>query len=424
MAIKAALLPARRNYFYVALICAAATIPLSISNHANNSLLSSWVFVAFCIAAFLYSLNPESKKKFFTPGFWMLPMLFFFWLALTFFWDTSGGFTIKNLEGYATFMFLPALLAIVPRIPSKKIAWTCIVFVISTTLVTVICLIKSYNDYQVFKDYRIFYYHYLSMQVGINAIYLSGYCVAGITWLLYFGFLNRLIKINKALVIIWCVYLSFIVFLLSSKMVIFILLAMLAFFILYIGFIRKKLWISVVVLLFIAIAGIIAINKLPYLRWRLSVTHVQQYHGESDDQNGFAVRMEIWKTAGELIRERPLLGYGIRGAKQAMQNKYKENNFEVGYKNEFNCHSQYLETTLKSGVIGLAIFLAILIFALVKGIQQRNFLLLVLLLHYMCTSVVEATLEVQRGLVFFFFFIFLFYYHAPGIESPSGEVAT
>ena len=404
----------RTNFFYAALICAAATIPLSISNNDNNSLLSSWGFVLFCIAAFFSAFNRESKSRISSPGLWMLSMIFFLWLAVSYFWDYSGGFSIKDLEGYALFFFVPILLAVIPKIPAKKIAWTCLSFVFSTTVVTIICLVKAYLDFKIYGDSRIFYYHYLSMQVGINAIYLSGYCVTSITWLLYFGYVNnKLVKLNKSVVIILCAYLSFIVFLLSSKMVISILLLMLVFFILYIGFLKKKLGMAVLLLVMIAIAGVIAVNKLPYLRWRIAVTQMKEYNGEKDDQNGVAVRLVIWKSAIELIRERPLLGYGIRGAKKAMQEKYEAKHFEVGLKNKFNCHNQYLETTLRSGIIGFAIFLSILIIALLKGIRQKNFLLLVLLLHFMCTSVVESTLEVQRGLIFFFFFIFLFFYHSP-----------
>jgi O-antigen ligase len=352
----------------------------------------------------------------------MISIAFFLWLALTYFWDYSGGFSIKDLEGYALFLFVPALLAVIPKIPPKKIAWTCLAFVISTTLVTVICLVKAYLDFRTSGDYRVFYYQYLSMQVGINAIYLSAYCVAAITWLLYFGYINnRLIKLKKIVVIPVCSYLCLVVFLLSSKMVIFILLLILVFFILYIGFVNKKLGIAVLLLVSITVAGIIVLNRLPYLRWRISVTKIKDYNGEKDDQNGVAVRMIIWKSALELIEERPLAGFGIRGAKEAMLEKYKAKHFDLGLTNKFNCHNQYLETTLRSGVIGLAILLSMLMIVLVNGIRQKNFLLIILLLHFMCTSVVESTLEVQRGLVFFFFFIFLFYYHSPGTNSVAAE---
>ncbi len=403
-----------RLLLYIGLFSSAITIPLAISNTDNNDLLNSWSLVLLCFGAFLDAFRPGTKERMFSSPLWMLSIVFYLWLALSYFWDISGGFSIKSIEGYAIFLFIPALFAAIPKIPARKIISVCFIFICVTTLVTIICLIKATHEYSRTHDYRAFYYHYLAQQVGISAIYLSEYCVAAITWLLYFGYIYRgVIKLNRAIVMLWCAYLSFLVFLLSSKMVIFILLVIITFFICYIGYLNKKLWISILILLVMAISGVIAISKLPYLRWRIAVTEVKKYSGEKDDQNGVAVRSVMWKSATELIRQRPFIGYGIRGAGEAMQEKYRLNNFEIGVAEKYNCHNQYLETTVKSGIIGLILFLSILILCLIKAIRQRNLLLIILLFHYMCTSVVESTLEVQRGLIFFFFFIFLFYYHSP-----------
>ena len=383
-------------------------------NEDNSSILNSWALVLFSISAFIEAVHSGAIKKIFSSRWWMLSFLFFLWLALTYFWDSSGGYSIKELERYALFLIIPAIMAAIPRIPAKKVIWTCLAFVLSTTIVTIICLIKSLLEYRLTGDYRVFYYHYLSQQMGISAIYLSDYCVAAITWLLYFAFVYQGTQpVKKGLAIVSSIYLSFIVFLLSSKMVIFILFVLLVYFVLYIGFLKKKIWISVVIILSVLIAGLVALRQLPYLRWRMSVTKIEKYSGGKDDQNGLAIRSVMWTSAMELIHQRPIGGYGIRGANIELQKKYNEKNFEIGLAEKFNCHNQYLETTLKSGIIGLLIFLSILISALITGIRQKNFLLAVLVIHYLCTSVVESTIEVQRGLAFFFFFISLFYYHSP-----------
>src|SRR6516162_9064622 len=190
---------------------------------------------------------------------------------------------MKELERYALFLFVPALMAAMPKIPAKKVIWTCLAFVFSTIIITFVCLLKSLIQYRLTGDYRVFYYHYLSQQAGISAIYLSGYCVAAITWLLYFGFIYQAVQpVKKGLAVAISVYLSFIVFLLSSKMVIFILFCLLIFFVLYIGFLQKKIWVSILILLSVFIGASIALSQLPYLRWRMAVTKVEKYSGEKD----------------------------------------------------------------------------------------------------------------------------------------------
>ena len=52
---------------------------------------------------------------------------------------------------------------------------------------------------------------------------------------------------------------------------------------------------------------------------------------------------------------------------------------------------------------------------------RRLAVLLLLLFHFMCQSVIESTFEVQQELSFDVLFLFLFYYHPP--ESPGRQPA-
>jgi O-antigen ligase len=396
----------------ISLILVAVSIPLH-----NN--INSWAIVFFCTAALVSSFS--TLRHFRIPAVFVIGFTYVSWLALTYFWDVTGGVTIKNLEHYAGFIVLPFALWMIPRLSVKNIWQICFAFLISITVVSFICLVRSWLEYKSTGDTRVFFYHYLSEQMNLNAIFLSNYCVSGICWMLYFRFKYAPAPPmpGKAWVILWCAYLFVFVFLLSSKLVILLMLVFLTFFLIYLGKKAHRLRLSVIILVAVAGAAILAVNNFYYLRWRLSVTEFKQYEGEIDNQNGFAARLMMWQSTAELVQQRPLAGYGVKGAGTELFKKYEEKKFNLGIERKYNSHNQYLQTALMSGLVGLGIFLTFLMLLWVRALRSNNILLTILLLHFMCVSIVESTLEVQQELVFFLFFMLLFYFHLARRTDPK-----
>jgi O-antigen ligase len=397
-----------------ALILAAATIPLP-----NN--LNSLAIVFFCIVAFFQSPLRTNIQRLKADKFWIIPALYFLWMALRSTWDV-GGFSIKVVESYAVFLFLPFVLTAMPKQPLETIRRTCFAFVIVVVLVCAACLVMSTIQYLREGDYRVFYYHYLSQHMGLNAIFLSNYSVVSIIWLLYDRFILSADqkRLSIAATIAICLFLTGMVLLLSSKMVIFLLSLMLLVVLIYIGFLRRKLLLTIAIFFWIAVFGSFVAIQMPFLHWRIAELRFKRYQGTADDQNGFAARLVMWESAKELILLKPVTGYGIKSSKDKLMEKYKEKNFELGVQEGYNSHNQFLETTLMGGVIALALLLAMLGYISFRAIADRKMLLLLLLFHFLCVSMVEATFEVQQELIFFMFFIFLFHYHWPsGLTKRS-----
>lgn len=394
------------------LILATATIPL-----AHN--LNSISIILFVVACFFYQPFRQSIQKIKASRFWIVPVVYFFWIACSYFWDASGGYTNKQIERYATLLFMPLALAAVPRIKYSFIRYACAAFIAVTIAVCIICLIKSYNEYQVTRDYRVFYYHYLAQQMSLNAIFLSNFCLASLIWLFYFGRKT----INIIVLIVIALFLLAMIFLLSSKM---ILLLLALFFPLYIVYsMRQKfnLLRVVVITVIIITGGIVAINKMPYLKWRIVETKIKKYEGVQDNNNGAAIRFFMWQTGWGMIKERPLLGWGLRGASLETLKRYEEKQFELGYKNNYHTHNQYIESTIMAGIPALLLLLLMIGLALRKGFADDNLLLIVGTLHFALHSIIESTFEVQQEQVFFLFFIFLFYYHPPKPANETGNAA-
>src|SRR6266700_4145961 len=166
----------------ITLILAVITIPL-------NNKINSWALLIFVTTAFFTGIFTGGLKKLLTNRYWIIPVLFFFWQAATWFWDTTGGFSIKDIEGYGIFLCLPVILTILPRLSAREVIMTCGAFIASIIIVCLICLVKSFFEYRQTGDTRVFFYHYLGYQMGLNAIYLSNYSIACITWVLYYQFL-------------------------------------------------------------------------------------------------------------------------------------------------------------------------------------------------------------------------------------------
>ena len=387
------------------------TIPLK--NQWNS--IATILFVAACFFQQPLSVSYQKLRQ---SRYWIIPVIYFVWLAFAHFWDVSGGYRLRDIERYLILLFVPPALAVAPEELKSFINKACIAFIVVTVLVCFVSLIKSYNEYQVKHDYRVFYYQYLGEQTGLNAIFLSNYCLASISWLLYYGFIGkRLTAIKYVLICFAIAFLLLMIFLLSSKLLIFLTLLVMIVFILLLGYVKGFFIHSIVITSLIVIAGFIAVNQMSYLKWRITSTEIKMYQGQEDNQNGVAIRLYMWHAVSGLIAERPLIGYGIKGGRLETLAKYKRDGFDMGVMGDYHAHNQYLESWLMAGIPALILLLLMMVNALWKSIRQKSFLLLLITLHFMAQSVIESTFEVQHELVFYIFFIFLFYYHGPRIRN-------
>jgi O-antigen ligase len=382
---------------------------------------NSWALFSFVFAGLIQLPLSESAKKLKNSRYWILSIVFLAWMALTWFWDSYNDSFIKTIETYGSFLAFPIVFTIIPKLSFRDILIVCHAFVAAIVIACIVSLVKAYFEYQVTHDQFVFSYHYLSNQVGLSAIYLSNYCVAALSWLLYFHFIDRrkdLLFIPRIIVVVACLFLFVMVFLLSSKMIIAIMLLMLLFLILY-STRFKKLYITIPIIMAICLSAVFMARNLTYLKFRLDVTELKMYAGSQDDQNGVAARLIMWQSAAELIKEQPIQGYGIIGSREMLKKKYAEKNFMLGVTNEYNAHNQYLQIILNCGVIGLLLFLWLLFMPLAAAFREKKILLIMQLGHYLLASIVESTLTVQKEQIFYWFFIWLFYWGLSSLSKAS-----
>src|SRR5688572_2202090 len=90
----------RRNILLVSITAAVMTIPLH-----NN--LNSIALIFFVCASLFESSFKEARQRLSEQKIWMVPAIYFLCLVISYFWDVSGGFSIRQIEQYATLFFIP-----------------------------------------------------------------------------------------------------------------------------------------------------------------------------------------------------------------------------------------------------------------------------------------------------------------------------
>ena len=233
---------------------AVATIPLF--NNWNS--IAVIVFVGACV---MQRPLAQLTATLLRSRFWMVMVLYYLWLISSYFWDSSGGYTVKDLERYSILLFVPPAMACIPRISAKALKTALMVFAAVTVLVCIICLVKSYYEYLETHDYRYFYYHYLSEQMDLNAIFLSNFCLASIVWILYYSFIETSWRpLIMLLMLLVAAFLFMMIFLLSSKLIIALTLAILIIFFLGLGYKRGFFLKSLLTALLVLVCGFFAVK--------------------------------------------------------------------------------------------------------------------------------------------------------------------
>jgi len=121
-------------------------------------------------------------------------------------------------------------------------------------------------------------------------------------------------------------------------------------------------------------------------------------------------RMARWKVALELIRERPILGYGTSSEKQILEKRYTEKGMRISANQRFDAHNQYLSYSLQYGFVGLFFIFIFFISNLRRSLFKKHFLLFTFVLILSCACLTENYLTRNMGINFVALFITILYF--------------
>jgi len=404
------------NIVAICLLLAVITIPL-------DYLWNSYFIALFSIVALL-SNNFFKKIEYLKANkfFWIVPAAYFFWSAITLLWDKQARhseYIIKGLESKVSWVAFPIIFASIERIDPKSIKKILFAFIATNIAGSLYCLWKAYLEYKATNYINILFYHHLSRHINISAIYFSMYCVFSIYILFFYFFFKKQSGWIRLLSLLCVGYLAVFIMLLSSKIFIFLLYLSALIFIVY-SFYYFKSKLGTLIMLVLLIAIPVLLIKFPYVQSRVLDTHIKEYSGPEDDQNGLAVRGVLWESSWKLIRSKPILGWGRYSAQDALEKQYMRMGFLEGVKENYNSHNQYLYTWLCYGLTGLLLIAIYFSKLLQTFIRKKQLLGIGLLFLFIFANITECMLEVQKGLVFFLLFVNLFLFHP--LRQQLGKV--
>jgi O-antigen ligase len=256
----------------------------------------------------------------------------------------------------------------------------------------------------------------LTKDFGFHPSYLATFCSTSIFILIYFC---RQKLLGLLPTVVGALYLFAFIFLLASRIGLLALLAVLSLTILYETYRRNRmllgLFLTTTLLLAVA-TGIYFSDTAREKFYAMVGYNIHEYNAAFQVHRRYA----IWGSALTLIQENPVLGVGIGDMREDLAVAHSRTGFEEGHEQLYNAHNLFLETAAATGIVSLIVLLALLFLSARHALRHNNMLHLQFLLLFLCISMVESTLSVQKGIVFFSFMNALFI--AAGTLSISERV--
>ena len=168
----------------------------------------------------------------------------------------------------------------------------------------------------------------------------------------------------------------------------------------------KKWWLLPLVIVFISATPYLAYQNIESFKNKVDymVYDLNELKNGNVGHNSDARRIRAVQIASELIKEKPILGYGIGSVNKTMQNYYATYMPEVSLENQKIPHNQFVFTLLELGIIGLLILVLVLLVPLSVTLWFKNPLFICLWIIIVSSCMVENTFESQLGLSFYLIF--------------------
>jgi O-antigen ligase len=118
----------------------------------------------------------------------------------------------------------------------------------------------------------------------------------------------------------------------------------------------------------------------------------------------FAMRVEAWKNAADVIKKSPLSGVGIGDAEKTLHDNFEQFNPAIEKDNRKNPHFQLLESAVQSGIPALIILLLMYIYGIGANFRKAPLASAIFMLLFL-SSCFESILERQASVAAFAIFI-------------------
>lgn len=371
------------------------------------------------MAFWLLNFKKLNFKSFLKPNTLHFLATFFSVLLIASFYSENVEQAQKYIVRHLSFILLPLVFLTIRPFTKKEYEFIIKVYIYAVTAVFIICFFNACYRQYIFTNQGghfnwYFFYRYDFLEIfEQHPTYTSMYALLALSFILNSSksfFITNWIRVLFILIQVISIVLY------GSRIAYIIL--FLLFFAYAVSSLKnrsKNEIIKASLIYLIILVGIIFTSwNIPIVKERILFTFGYQQDYEFNNQDIIKDntpeeqgRLLIWKDAVELIKEKPLFGYGTGSNKIILQKKYRENGHLLFLNKKYNSHNTYLDLLLIGGIPLLCVYLVILGSLITRGIKDDNFVLLSFFLIISITSLTETIFRVQ-GIVFFtFFYCFL-----------------
>ncbi|MHA4847433.1 O-antigen ligase family protein [Flavitalea antarctica] len=398
----------------------AVTITFSILN--LNSL-----FIIGLILSWLFSIGSLSQvRELRTDRLFIAYILYFLLHIAGLFTSDSFAGGWKHLESKLGYLVLPLALCsgtILTRQVRNKVL---MVFTITLTAATLLCLIVAFYKYSTQHDVSVFFYHDLLTPISHHAVYFSAFILIAIAFLATEYQDITWLRHRSWLMLFWIGYFMGITVLLSSKLMLSITIMLLLFLLLksfHNSFPKRQILIVLIILGGLS-ATILLTDNIVKRRFNnlfegnIDVLKSDKFN-PGNSFTGLEFRLLLWRFTYEIMAENNawVLGVGTAGSQEYLVRKYHSMNMYAGDERKgdhgymaYNCHNQFLQTSLQSGLLGLSVLLFWCFVFCYATIKSRDKIQSVLAITILCFFFTESVLERQYGMILTCFFPLILLY--------------
>jgi O-antigen ligase len=327
-------------------------------------------------------------------------------MVISLLYSNNLSYGLKALETMSSLLVFPFIFSMLPtnhisEMASKK-RNLMLIYVISITALNIIFFLYHFGHYK-----STIITHYITVTrtaqgvYNIHPIYMSMHIGVAIIFS-FFLFKKASKKKEKYILILMNIILiTFLLIILKKGPIIGLVIAFTFFVILQKN---SKLW---AVYLFIIGVSTSAVITSPILNKKFSeLLSIQTL--DTGDKTSSNIRYTIFKKhALNLIKDSPVIGYGIGDYKDELLKSYNKTSPFL-FSNKYNTHNQYLSFLVSVGFIGFSLFVVFVLHNIFKAFKFKNQELLLILVFYCFVMTTENILEREDGVIFFSFFTCFF----------------
>lgn len=277
-------------------------------------------------------------------------------------------------------------------------------FTIGLFYASIYMLSRAVSLYYLENEMAFFYQEFSAL---LHTSYISMYMNLAIVWLLieFFKKEQENIQFSKLTSILLVVFFTFIIVLLTSKS------GLITLSLIYIGilfhltFVRKKYLVAALGIIIISSSLILVSRFAPAVANRMD-SFLGAIHTESSTETteSTSVRMLIWESSNQVIKNNFLFGVGTGDAKDALNTEYSKNNITNALNHNLNAHNEFYQVFICLGLVGFILLILNIFYPLIYSSKKADYLYVIFLLIVAFNFLSESMLETQAGVMFYAFF--------------------